>query len=251
MFLFFFFFEPFNVDNLALKQKANVSMFLGIITFAILGLYIIVLPAYFKNFFSNKKWFVYTEILWDLWLMINVAVGYYLYFEYNQEHLLTLSIIDSLKIIALAALVISILIVLNYQRMLKINLKNAVELNQKIQKQEKDDRPFYFESEYRKDSISLNIEDVVLLKSAGNYVEIFYFDNNIIKRHLIRSSLKKIEEQLQEKKTMYRCHRSYIINISYISNAEADSLGLKLNMKNLNFSIPVSKNYVEKLKKIL
>lgn len=251
MFLFFFFFEPFRVNVLTTKQKLNTSFLLSGITFAILSFYLLVLPAYLKDFFSKKKWFVLTEIIWDFWLMINVFVGYFIFFKYSGNHLISLTIVDSLKILFLAALVITIVIVFNYQRILKLNLKNAIELNKKIQKQEEDVKFFYFDSEYKKDSIRLKIDDVILLKSAGNYVEIFYLSNNVLKKHLIRSSLKRIEEKLIEEKSMFKCHRSYIVNINFIQNAEADSFGLKINIKNLDFPVPVSKNYVESLKKRL
>ncbi len=247
IFALFFFFEPFNINDLTTKQKAIISAYVALITFATLAFNMVVLPAYFKKIFSPKHWNVMREILWDSWLLLTVAAAYFVYFYFNP--IMKFNFVDIAKILLVAIFAIAILISLNYQRLLKINLKAALELNEKMGS--KPQELFEFKSDYKKDNFKISIDKILFLKSSGNYVEIHYLEDDNIKKHLIRSSLKKIEQDLSQYNFMYRCHRSYIVNINFIIKAEADSQGLKLQIKNLSKPIPVSKNYIEGLNKIL
>ena len=125
IFAFFFFFEPFNVKNLTLKQKTAISAYISLITFGTLAFNMLVLPAYFKKIFSPKKWNILKEILWNLWLLITVAAAYLIYFHFYP--VMNFKFIDIVKILLVAFFAISILIFFNYQRLLKLNLKSALE----------------------------------------------------------------------------------------------------------------------------
>jgi DNA-binding LytR/AlgR family response regulator len=59
------------------------------------------------------------------------------------------------------------------------------------------------------------------------------------------------EEAVKEHKHIFKCHRSYMININYIERFEGNSQGYKLFFENVNFPIPVSRNSATKLKEII
>ena len=59
------------------------------------------------------------------------------------------------------------------------------------------------------------------------------------------------EEAVKEYKFIYKCHRSYLVNINYIERFEGNSLGYKLFFENVNFPIPVSRNAVTRLKELI
>ena len=58
---------------------------------------------------------------------------------------------------------------------------------------------------------------------------------------MIRSSLKRLEEQLPYPE-MYRCHRTYIVQLRNVENVSGNSQGYRLHLKHLPHSIPVSRN---------
>ena len=63
---------------------------------------------------------------------------------------------------------------------------------------------------------------------------------------------KKIaEELLKEHKFIFKCHRSYMVNINYIDKIESNIQGYKIFFENLDFSVPVSKNFAYKLKELI
>ena len=248
--LFLFFFEPFNFNEFTLKEKFIVSSIISLITFAVLSFSMIIIPSYFRKLFSRNTWNVLKEIIWNTWIIISLIVGYFFYFKFNSIFIIQPA--DVLKIILLSFFAVSILVILNQNRLVKLHLNVAVELNKKLMsKLEEGNDTVTIESEYKKDSISLSVKETLIYKSAGNYVEIFYFENGKIKKHLIRTTLKSIEDLLASYSFIFRCHRTFLINTKFVEKAEGDSQGIKLKLKDIDFLVPVSKKYLNKLKEVL
>lgn len=81
----------------------------------------------------------------------------------------------------------------------------------------------------------LNTNDILWVEAFGDYIKIQSAD----KVYTVYSTLKKIEEKLPEK--FVRVHRSYIVNISKITNIDPNNL--EINKK----IIPISGSYREDL----
>jgi DNA-binding LytR/AlgR family response regulator len=84
--------------------------------------------------------------------------------------------------------------------------------------------------------MKLNFEDILWIEASGDYVKIQTSE----KMQLVYSTLKKLEEKLPIDKFV-RVHRSFIINLSKITNI--DSSNLEINKK----IIPISSTYKEDL----
>ncbi len=248
--LILFFFQPFNMIELSIGSKLKVCFFVAVITFAVLSFHLLVLPSYLNRFFTNDKWNIFKEILWNTWLLSALAVAFYFYFKYLNISIL--SGIDFLKIILIGVLPITILVFLNQNRLLKLNLSDAIELNRKIlAKINSPDNIVVFESEYKNDTISLTANSIYLIKSAANYIEIFWKEKNKINKHLVRTKLLNAENLLKSYNFIFKCHRTYLVNTNYIEKAEGNSQGLKLFLQNIDFPIPVSRTYITKLKDLI
>jgi DNA-binding LytR/AlgR family response regulator len=95
--------------------------------------------------------------------------------------------------------------------------------------------------------IALEPEKLLYIKNADNYVEIFYTKNEGITKELVRTSLKRLEKELETFRII-RCHRSYMVNLKNISFTKKTRQGLHLELKIQNTPlIPVSKKYVESI----
>lgn len=93
--------------------------------------------------------------------------------------------------------------------------------------------------------LSLRYEDVLYLKSADNYVYIYYKNNKKeIVNHLLRNTLKNIEENITNS-NLIRCHRFYMVNSRNVKllRKSKDGLLLELDTKE-PCKIPVSKTYL-------
>ena len=91
--------------------------------------------------------------------------------------------------------------------------------------------------------MAVDLEKVLFLKSADNYVAVYFVKEGKVKKELVRTSLKRLETELDEF-PIRRCHRSYMVNINKISVSMKSNQGLSLALKDFyDESIPVSKNY--------
>ena len=153
-----------------------------------------------------------------------------------------------LKLIFTAFFPISLLIVINYNRILRSNLKVADELNKKLKDNKStQEKIVYFNSDYQKDSLAIKVNLLLFIRSANNYIEIFWKEGESISNQMVRCSLTNAEELLKEYRFILKCHRSYLVNVNYIDRIEGNSQGYKLFFQLVNFPIPVSKNMVGKL----
>ena len=126
-----------------------------------------------------------------------MSLEYYLFcrnlgileFEYNIV----------LTLILAAVFPISALIIINYSRILRLHLKFATELNKKLKDNKLiQERVVHFDSDYQKDSLSIKVSLILFIRSANNYIEVFWKEKESIKSQLVRCSLTKAEEILKE-----------------------------------------------------
>lgn len=91
--------------------------------------------------------------------------------------------------------------------------------------------------------ISIKTQDILYLKSADNYVFIFYRAESKISKYMLRTTMSKLEDELKKSKII-RCHRSYMVNIDSVKIIRKESDGLKLELDTKEFLIiPISKTY--------
>ena len=109
-----------------------------------------------------------------------------------------------------------------------------------------------FYDEYQKLRFVIAPEAVMFIKSEDNYVQIHYMDQGRTKKHVLRSSMRALEDALS-KRGLVRCHRSYFINPSYIKIVHRDNAGLIVaELKQDGFeSIPISRKYHEEITRLL
>lgn len=93
--------------------------------------------------------------------------------------------------------------------------------------------------------LSLRAEDLLYLKSADNYVYIYYLNNqNEIVNYLLRNTLKNIEEKISNI-NLIRCHRFYMVNSRNVKLLRKAKDGLLLELDTqMPCEIPVSKTYL-------
>ena len=250
VFVFLFLFQPLQIDALANREKYFLVIGLGIITFLSLSLNLLILPSLFPRILNGSSWNVKKEIFWDIWILFTVSVGYFLY--YKALGIMEFGFDMIIKLILIAIVPISVLITFNRNRLLRTHLRSANELNKKLQESKSlPNKLIHFESEYQKDNLSIKVNLILLIRSANNYIEVFWKEGQAVKNQMVRYSLTKAEEILNDHRFIFKCHRSYIVNIKLIDKIEGSSQGYRLYFENVDFPVPVSKNYTVKLKELI
>jgi DNA-binding LytR/AlgR family response regulator len=247
IFLFLLVFQPLDITNLENREKIYLVIGLGVITFLSFSINLMVMPSLFPKIFIHRQWKIWKEIIWNSWLLFVTAFGYLL--MYKTLGILAINFTMILKMVLIAVIPLTILIVFNQNRLLRLHLKTANDMNKKLKdSKNSNDKLITFDSEYQKDKLSVKAKLLLLVRSADNYIEVFWKDGTSIKNKLIRTTLVKTQQLLSEYSYFFKCHRSYIVNINYIDRVEGNSQGYKLFFDQLNFEVPVSKTSVNRLK---
>ena len=141
------------------------------------------------------------------------------------------------------------IVVQNY--LLKKHIKIAQTLNNDLKTQKNISIENYVSFRVDKwTNIKIDIMKIMYVEAMGNYVKIVYEDN-IVKNTVIRDTISNIEKKTCNVESIFRCHKSYILNVGYIKNMTGDSQGLKIRLNNDEKIIPVSRNKISEYKSIL
>jgi DNA-binding LytR/AlgR family response regulator len=92
-------------------------------------------------------------------------------------------------------------------------------------------------------AMNVQLRNIVYFKSEDNYILLYYKSENELKKELIRTNLKKLEQELDQP-NLIRIHRSYMINSQNLLSAIKTSRGYKVRMEvEPQHHLPVSATY--------
>ncbi len=249
--LFLLFFQPIDIRSLSNKEIFYLIIGVAASTFLVLSFNLIILPSLFPKIFESRKWNIKREIIWNIWILLTISASDFIIYT-KLLGVINISFIDVAKLILLGFLPVSAIIIVNHNRLLKAHLKSAQELTEQLllNKQQKE-KLIHFKSEYKKDELTIKPDDIILIKSSDNYIEIYYSGNQGVKKQIIRSTLKRAEETIHDIEYIFQCHRTYIINIHKVKEIQGNSQGYKLFFDNIEFQVPVSQKYINEFKKLI
>lgn len=95
--------------------------------------------------------------------------------------------------------------------------------------------------------LSVMKSNVLYVEAADNYVCIFYKKQSGVARFMLRNTLKALESYLADV-DIVRCHRSYMVNLEYVSviRRQAGGIYLELSIPEVP-DIPLSHKYRDKV----
>jgi DNA-binding LytR/AlgR family response regulator len=121
------------------------------------------------------------------------------------------------------------------------NKKMVDNILQKRQKLDQKSHLFFYD-ENDKMKYSIDAADVLYLKSSDNYVKIYYLNNQEMESFMLRTNLKKLEED-ETIFPLIRCHRSYMINAAKVKVIRRSTRGLRAQLNFKNIQIPLGAKY--------
>jgi len=245
--LLVFLFQPFDLSALDRGDKYLLIGGIIFVNFVGLSINLLLIPAFLskKNIFKN--WTVLKEIWWNIWILFTLVSGYFIYFRISGSF--SFSFYVMLKILIISAIPISILIPYNRNRLLKKYLQSALELNTYLEeKANPTPKIVHLKSDYEKDDLSVDVNDLLYIKSANNYIEVFWKKKDKILSQLIRCTLKYAEDAFIDYPFIFKCHRAFIVNINYVKKVEGKSQGYTIYIGGDKHSVTVSRNFIPQFK---
>ena len=210
---------PFDIAELSVKVRLEIMPTYGLISF--IG-YILLIP--FQNWAHKKmsKQSIIFEILIITIFNILVLFGSYIYYKsriVNGDYTFikfTFQVYYPIFFILLPTIIFA-----------------RWYLNKKIlqPKQNK----IILKGENKLDILQIHISDLICVSSADNYVEVSYLVNKVLRKKLLRTTLKNIQLQLPK---LIKVHRSHLINPIHFKEWKNSSSLLLTQIE-----IPISKNF--------
>jgi len=202
---------------------------------------------------NNRK--IYPHYLKGFIILLISSIAFEFYLRYAGSVKIDFFISFKVFFICLAPPVILNLydMVTGLRRQNDLHLAEKKIMQKQVERYEEDYLNKYVEfvSESISENFSLLIADIAFIRSADNYVEIVFKENDTFKKKLIRNTLKQIEFQIRQYSNFLRCHRICIVNIHFIEKLVRDNQNHWLMIKGSDEKVPVSRQYLLKLKEAL
>ena len=99
--------------------------------------------------------------------------------------------------------------------------------------------------------VSLEISNLLYIEAVGNYVKVCQLQDNGVHTHMLRATMKQMEDTLEAYPMIVRCHRAFMVNLGQVEQISSNSRAMQLVMRYSHDAIPVSRSNVNKLKELL
>lgn len=247
VFLFLYIFKPFYLSTM---EVILLEYTLIISTIGFLGTFFMlaVPPLIFKNYFNEDNWTLGRNIfLITLGIFFVGSILWYVGEEYKEPYgLIKLSLFQFIFYTFLVTLMpLVFFIFINEKNVSLKREKKASEFKQRNAQPEvkKEQTQVIIYSDNGKENINFFIDKLVYITSQGNYVSFYIKKENDLKEAILRATLTRVAKDLQDYKNIIRCHKSYIINISFVKEISGNARGYLLKSDLISFKIPVSRNF--------
>jgi DNA-binding LytR/AlgR family response regulator len=253
--LFILFFQPFPIDRFDFNDNLLFVAGFGAIVFLFMFLLRVAIPWMIKKSHQNVNEPVLTSYLSGFIILALCSVAFVFYLRYVGFVSISFYIVFKVVLTCLAPPVALKLYDVN-KELIQQNeslISERKTIQKQVEKYEEDNlnKSIEFISETGTENLTLLIAEVVFIQSADNYVEIAYMDGDNFKKMLIRNTLKNIELQIKQYSNFIRCHRTCIVNMHYIEKLNQNYSSHWITLKGYHEKIPVSRQYLLKLKETL
>jgi hypothetical protein len=104
--------------------------------------------------------------------------------------------------------------------------------------------------DYGKFSLEIQQDEFVFAESADNYCILYFYDNGILRKEMIRLALTKLLNQVQSD-TIKKVHRSSIVNLKKVTKFKGNASGYKISIENIEKELTISRNYIDSVIPVL
>lgn len=236
-FIFIKIYDPYDI---------NVWGKIYYLEFVLLGLGVFLVSQFIlRPLFKIKRFKVYSLMLWGLMEMLLIAAVFELVYSPPinslQEQIVEYFI--TVKQIVLVVVVPYTLFLWYTQIQLKLSSYKQVNDNTVVSNAEQGNELLVINGDNNKVLLAIKYPKLLYIKSAGNYLELFYLTGEKLTRELVRMSFKELEPKISDPNVI-RIHRSYMINTIHIASLKKTKKGYGVRLQNLPEEvIPVSSGY--------
>jgi hypothetical protein len=256
--LFLIVFQPFGINQFHDGSKYLILSGYGMVTFFTLVVNLIIIENIFHRFFDERRWVIWKEFVWLLWIIFSIGLGNALYtsviFAPYFNDGISFYINFQLITLAVGTIPIAILIISKNSYLTSKYSNSAKTLSKNIERKQLETRKnllVKLVADNGKDFFELPASDILFVESMGNYINVHYLEGKNLLRNTLRNTIKSTQQCFASTPQIIQCHRAYIVNIDKIISIKGNSQGLRVMLSNCDAEVPVSRSYVDAIRRKL
>lgn len=240
---------------LYLLQPFGFSLYTGnkCLVAAIFGLITSVCYAFY--YWAVLRWLLLHVKPWRIWhdgcavlgLILFIALCNFLMFSYIFEIPITFSLFLAFLywtlIIGVFITIVSIGI--EYNRFLREKMEALLS---NTTEEQKDISITIHDTNVRGNDLTIPINDLLYIEAQKNNISVCHIKDEKPVCVEVHTTLSAVIDELKDYENIFQCHRSFVVNVNNITSARGNSNGYQLRLGKCPSSIPVSRQYVPKLK---
>ena len=240
---------------LYLLQPFGFSLYTGnkCLAAAIFGLITSVCYAFY--YWAVLRWLLRCVKPWRIWhdgcavlgLILFIALCNFLMFSYIFEIPITFSIFLAFLywtlIIGVFITIVSIGI--EYNRFLRDKMEALLS---NTTEEQKDISITIHDTNVRGNDLTIPINDLLYIEAQKNNISVCHIKDEKPVCVEVHTTLSTVIDELKDYENIFQCHRSFVVNVNNITSARGNSNGYQLRLGKCLNSIPVSRQYVPRLK---
>lgn len=101
--------------------------------------------------------------------------------------------------------------------------------------------------------LTLNSNNFIFAKSEGHYIKLYYLCNKNLQlnKYVFRNTMTNLEHMTINCSSIYRCHKSFFINLDFLISIVGNSNKSQVYIKHSPYKIPVSKQKINYLREVI
>jgi len=232
-------YTPFNINhwgqNLYLK-------------YVLIGIAVLTVSQFvLRPIFGLRTFTYYRLIFWGLFELFIMASALHFVFApgtaSNTFEANLLDYLDTIRIVGLVAIVPYVLVILYLSFNKKMSTFKEAEKIISGVFSNSEHKLLTFTGENDKVHLAIKYNQLLCVKSAGNYLELYYLKGETLTKELVRERLKELEKQIEDTHVV-KVHRSYLVNVSHISSLKKTKKSYELILQYIpDIVIPVSAGF--------
>ena len=251
VFFILYVFKPSLFFREAVSYSLQDSLMFSGITFAVSFFYTNVLTRIFTNVFDPIKWTVGKELLMLFCILLSIAIvnffiGREVFYPASEFNITTfLKVIFATFIVGVIPMFVVVAFYLYYNQ--KRISEKADTINESISTKTiaPKELEYKLNGNGKYESLSIKLSQLLFIESIGNYCDIYYLENDQIKKVTFRAALATYSEVLPFD-TILKTHRSFLVNLNKVNKVTGNAQGYQLFLNHFeDKTIPVSRANID------
>jgi DNA-binding LytR/AlgR family response regulator len=260
---FFLMFQPYGLGDTDNSGKWLILGGYGLVTFLVLVVDMFFIPWLFGKPFHEAQWTIGKELLFLLFILLSIGIANLFYTSLFFSIRITFHsfLIFLLYTAAIGIIPITALTLVKHSYLLKQNQKLAATLSHSVEERKKvvavsqpkedPEGSLHFVSESDNEELFIDDKDLLLVDAEGNYITVVYREGKQNRKILLRNTLAYAQEVTKSLPNIIKCHRSFLVNIDYITKIAGNSQGYQLHLDGYDQEVPVARSQTNTLKEAI